>query len=429
MKACLPMSCLRNIESSPMLYFEGYKFIQNRCKRYGTNVFQTRLFGQKVICMSGEEAAKIFYDDKLFYRKGATPKFIQKTLFGQYGVQGLDGIPHKLRKVMFMSIMSRENLEKLDEITKKVWNSRIRRWEKKDRVILFDETSEIMCRIACKWAGVPLSKKEIKQRSKDLSKMVDAFGSVGIRHIQGRCARLRTESWIREVIEQIRTYRLIPYKGSAADIIPWHSNINGELLSTQVAAVELINILRPIVAIGTYITFGALAMYQNPGSKNIIKSNNDEYANMFVQEVRRFYPFTPFVGARVKKKFIWRNFDFPKGTSVLLDVYGINHDSTIWDNPNKFYPERFLNWRENLYSFVPQGGGDPNNGHRCAGEMVTIKVMKESNKILACNLSYKVPKQNLRYSLRRMPTLPKSGFIINKVRVLDNENTSKGYYV
>lgn len=416
MNSCIPLSCLCNLESSPMLYFEGYNFIQNRCKRYGTNIFQTRLFGQRVICISGEEAAKIFYDEKLFYRKGATPKFIQKTLFGQCGVQGLDGVSHKLRKVMFMSIMSPQNLETLDEITKKVWQNRIRRWERKERIILFDEASEMMCKIACQWAGIPLPKEEIKQRSKDLSQLVDAFGSVGIRHVQGRCARLRTESWIRDIIDQIRTYRLVPYKGSAADIISWHSNVNGELLSTQIAAVELINIIRPIVAIATYITFGALAMYQNPCCKNKLK-NNDEYVTMFVQEVRRLYPFTPFVGARVKRRFVWNNYAFSKRTLVLLDIYGINHDSKIWKDPYKFEPERFRNWDNNPFTFVPQGGGDPSNGHRCAGEMVTIEIMKESIKYLGNNISYKVPAQNLKYSLMRMPTLPKSGFIIRKVKI------------
>lgn len=273
-----------------------------------------------------------------------------------------------------------------------------------------------MCKIACRWAGIPLPKNQIRQRAKDLSQMVDAFGSVGIRHMQGRCARLRTESWIQDIIDQIRTYRLVPYKGSAADVISWHSNVNGELLSTQIAAVELINIIRPIVAIATYITFGALAIYQNPWCKNKINSS-DEYATMFVQEVRRLYPFTPFVGARVKRRFVWNNFAFSKGTLVLLDIYGINHDAKIWENPYKFDPERFRGWNNNPYTFVPQGGGDPNNGHRCAGEMVTIQVMKESLKYMVNHISYKVPPQNLKYSLKRMPTLPKSGFIIRKVRI------------
>lgn len=415
MKSNMSMSCLCNIESSPMLYFEGYNFIQNRCKRYGTNIFSTRLLGQKVICISGKEAAKVFYNENLFYRKGATPKFVQKTLFGQYGVQGMDGMPHKLRKNMFMSIMSMENLKKLDKITKKEWKRYIRTWERKEKVVLSEEAAEIMCKIACEWAGIPLPKSQVKQRAKDLSQLVDAFGSLGIRHVQGRCARLKTEKWIRDIIDRIRTYHIVPPKGSAADIIVRHKNIKGELLSTQIAAVELINIIRPIVAIKTYITFEALAMDQNPLCKAKLR-NDDEYVEMFVQEVRRFYPFAPFVGAKVKKRFMWKDYVFPKDTLVLLDIYGINHDPSIWHQPYKFNPEHFRDWDNNPYTFIPQGGGEANNGHRCAGEMVTIHVMKESLRYLN-NISYRVPPQDLRYSLRRMPTLPRSGFIIKKVRI------------
>ena len=57
-------------------------FIKNRVEQYKSDIFETHLLGQKVICMTGEEAAKIFYDPELFYRNGATPKRVQKTLFG-----------------------------------------------------------------------------------------------------------------------------------------------------------------------------------------------------------------------------------------------------------------------------------------------------------------------------------------------------------
>lgn len=64
------------------------------------------------------------------------------------------------------------------------------------------------------------------------------------------------------------------------------------------------------------------------------------------------------------------------------------------------------------------GGGEASKGHRCAGEMVTLAVMKDSFLYLAKNMEYKVPKQNLSYSLRRIPTLPKSKFIIRNVRTI-----------
>lgn len=76
------------------MLLEGYSFIQNRCYKYKTDIFQTRLLGQKAICMTGEDAAKVFYDNKYFKREDVTPKRIQKTLTGQNGVQGLDESDH-----------------------------------------------------------------------------------------------------------------------------------------------------------------------------------------------------------------------------------------------------------------------------------------------------------------------------------------------
>ena len=412
-------NCMKYMESGPLVLLEGYRFISNHGRKYKTDVFETRFMGKKTICIRGPEAAKIFYDDRRFKREGAAPKRIQKTLTGENGVQGLDGAEHSNRKMMFISIMEPANIELLKKLMLKQWEISSRRWENKDRIVLFDELQEMLCKVACKWAGVPLRKSEVKFRADDLGKMVDAFGAIGPRHWQGRCARKRTERWIEDIIEKIRAYQISPRIGSAAYNIAWHYNLNGEMLSKQIAAVELINILRPIVAIATYIIFGAVAMYENPECRRKLQFGDERYLDMFVQEVRRFYPFTPFVGAKVKKSFHWKNHYFPKGSLVMLDVYGIDHDPRIWDWPNEFYPERFFTWEENLYELIPQGGGEASKGHRCAGEMVTIAVMKDSFLYLAKNIEYKIPKQNLTYSLRRIPTLPKSKFIIRNVRLIN----------
>ena len=406
--------CDKTIDNSLSLLLEGYSFIQNRCYRYRTDIFQTRLLGKKAICMSGEEAAKVFYNNKYFKRKDVAPRRVQKTLTGQNGVQGLDGNEHTNRKQMFMSIMIPESVKVLIDYTTEQWETNSAKWNNKD-IVLFDEAQIIMCQVACRWAGVPLQNNEIRQRASDLGKMIDGFGAVGPRYWQGRCARTNSEEWIRDIITKIRSQKLSLAKGTAADTIAWHLDQNQKLLSTQIAAVELLNIIRPIVAIATYITFGALTMYEQPECRTKFQLSDNAYKQMFVQEVRRFYPFTPYVGAQVKRSFIWKHYYIRKGTLVLLDIYGTNHDPRLWLNPYEFIPERFNNWSDNAFTFMPQGGGDCNKGHRCAGELVTTEVMKSSLDFITNHLTYKVPKQNLRYRLSRIPTLPKSKFIMSNV--------------
>src|SRR3546814_9974873 len=66
------------------------------------------------------------------------------------------------------------------------------------------------------------------------------------------------------------------------------------MLSPRVAAVELLNILRPTVAVSVFITFTAHALHQLPACRQNLQAD-DGYLECFVQEVRRFYPFFPAV--------------------------------------------------------------------------------------------------------------------------------------
>lgn len=404
------------VDNSLALMREGYQFIGNRIKQYQSDLFETRLLGEKVICMSGKEAAKIFYDSERFQRKGAAPKRVQQSLFGVGGVQTMDGEVHIHRKLLFMSLMTPEHQERLAELTMEKLEEASSGWSNAEDVVLFDEAEGILCKVACQWAGVPLKDTEVKDRANDFSAMVDAFGAVGPRHWAGRKARNRVEKWIREVIEDVRSGKLMAEEDSALHAIAFHKNLDGSKLDTQTAAVELINVLRPIVAIATFVTFTALALHEHSEYKDKLCKDDESDLKMFVQEVRRFYPFGPFLGARVKKGFIWNDCKFNEGMLVLLDVYGTNHDSRLWEKPYKFVPDRFKEWEGGLFDLIPQGGGDPFEGHRCAGEGITIEVMKACLDFLINKIRFDVPEQDLSYSMIRMPTLPESGFVMRSIR-------------
>nr|6FYJ_A Chain A, Fatty-acid peroxygenase [Bacillus methanolicus] len=404
------------IDSTWRLMEEGYMYILNRRHSFNSDIFETRLLGKKAICMGGKEAAEIFYDTEKFKRKDAAPNRVVQTLFGKNGVQALDGQTHKHRKEMFMSIMSPDELEKLTDITKKQWEIAVDKWEQMDKVILYEEAKEIMCRTACQWAGVPVQENEVKRLTKNLGAMFESAAAVGLKHWLGRHARNYEEIWIEELIDRVRDGKVNPPENTTLHKFSWYRDLEGNLLDTETAAVEVINILRPIVAIAIFINFIALALHHYPEEKEKLKSGDKKYSQMFVQEVRRFYPFFPFVVALVKKDFTWKGYKFEEGTLTLLDLYGTNHDPEIWKNPDVFSPDRFAKWEGSPFSFIPQGGGDYFMGHRCAGEWVTIEVMKVSLDYLTNRMDYEVPDQDLSFSMASMPSIPHSKVVIKNVK-------------
>ncbi len=396
---------------------EGYLFIQNRTHRCNCNPVVTRLLGERVICMTGARAAKLFYDPTYFTRKDAAPKRIQKTLFGENAIQGMNGKAHFHRKQLFLSLMSTAEQQRLTMIINRKLEAAIGTWRRLNQIVLFDEMKKILCESACKWAGVPLQQTELYGRAEDFYAMVDSFGAIGPRHFRGRSARKRTEAWIGRIIDAVRSGKLRAAQGTALHEIAFFNEEDGSLMDTNMAAIELINVLRPIIAISTYITFAALALHRYPECRDPLLHGDSYYLEMFTQEVRRFYPFTPFVGARVRKDFIWNDCYFEKGTLVILDIYGMNHDASIWDQPYKFMPERFHGPVSDLYQFIPQGGGYTAITHRCPGEGITVEVMKTVVDFLVRRIHYTVPKQVLSYPLNKIPTLVESGFIMTNIRL------------
>ena len=409
------------LDSTISLIRDPYRYISKHCDELNTDVFQARLLLQKTVCMRGEEAARIFYNTEYFSRTGVAPSRIKKTLFGEGGVQGLDEEEHFQRKKMFMSFLRADKIGKLSMITCDIWKSRVKDWSSKEKINLYQQSCELLTQSVCMWAGVPLKESEVSQRSEELTALFNYAGNIGPKHWKARIARKRNEAWLISIIESIREGTFRPSTNSAAYIVANHRDLDGCLLESQIAAVELNNLLRPTVAVAVYIVYCAHALHQNPLIKHRLVNGSDKDYECFVQEVRRLYPFFPFTAATVKRTFEWRGYKFPKGRRAFLDLFGTNHDARTWENPNNFDMERFRDCKLNDYVFIPQGGGDHFRNHRCPGEWVAIEQMKIATKILVSECDYTVPEQDLDLRMGSLPALPKSNFIISDVRPIDKD--------
>ncbi|WP_106536094.1 cytochrome P450 [Haloactinopolyspora alba] len=399
-----------------MLLMQGYRFVPRRWRRSGSDVFELRLLGERVICVHGPDAARLFYDPQRFERAGAAPRRLQKTLLGAGGVHGLDDAAHRARKRMFMDLMTQRRIDELVALTRREWLDALPSWSRRDRVVLFDEARVVLCRAICAWAGVPLPERDVRRRADDLTAMVDAFGAAGPRHWRGKAARRRCEAWIEAVVDDVRSGRLDVSEEQALDRIARFRDVGGQPLDRRVAAVEVLNVLRPTMAVAYFVVFMAIALHEQPDRARRLRAGDDEDVERFVQEVRRYFPFTPFLGARVRSGFDWQGHRFDEGTLVLLDVYGAHHDGRVFGSPGVFDPDRGPAAGDSGFELIPQGGGGFRDGHRCAGEWITIALMKTVCRLLTGAMTYEVPAQDLAPDLRRIPPKPRSGFAISHVR-------------
>jgi fatty-acid peroxygenase len=413
------------MDRTAALLLDGYLFGERRRREARSDIARIRLMGKPAVVVVGADAARLLYDPDRFERASAVPMRIQKTLTGTRAVQTLDGGSHAARKAMFMSMMGVDAVRGFRDVAADEWRAASLRWHPLRRVVVFDEAREVFFRAACRWTGTPLPpERDVPIVAGALASLVDGFGAVGPRHWLARVSRRRLERWSADVVRAVRDGTQPVDRDAPLARVANHSE-RGDLLDAHVVAVELLNLLRPITAIAWYATFVVHALEAHPLWKERVRSSGDAELEAFVQEVRRRYPFTPFVGARVRRPFAWRGETFEEGTLVILDVFGTDHDARTWENPTAFRPERFLDQQPDPYGFVPQGGGSHADGHRCAGERITIEGMLATTAFFAREVRYEMPEQDLGIPMGRMPTRPRSGMIITAVRAVSSTDVER----
>jgi fatty-acid peroxygenase len=313
---------------------------------------------------------------------------------------------------MFVGLlMDGGGIEALAERARQAWDDAVRVWTERRQVVLFDEAGCVLTRAVCDWAGIPLEDDEVGPLARDLQTMVDGFATAGPAHWKARLARRRREASFGELVRQVRDGRLDARPGSALAVVADHRDSDGELLHPRVAAVELINVIRPTVAISWFLAFSGHALIRWPQYRSKLASGEPAFAEAWAHEVRRFYPFAPFIGGRVPQDVEWDGQRIPEGAMVLLDIYGQLHDPELWGDPYTFRPERFLDREITASDLVPQGGGDPRAGHRCPGEQITVSLLA-TLAIRLARLRADVPEQDLSIPLRRIPARPRSGIVL-----------------
>jgi fatty-acid peroxygenase len=402
-------------DSTLALVRSPYRFISERAAAVGEDAFETRVLLRRTICMTGPEAAAAFYDPAHFKRAGAAPVRLQRTLFGKGGVQGLDGQLHRARKQLFLDITSPARVDDLASTVSEHWLAAASRWAEAGEVRLYPEVQRILTIAACSWAGAPLVDSEVETRTREIVALFDDAGAVGPRHWRSRLARKAADRWARRIIEDIRSGDLHPPPDAAARVIAVHRTPDGQLLPARVAGVELLNVVRPTVAVSVYITLVAHALARYPEWRRRLEAGDGTEDEMFVQEVRRFYPFFPAVAAVVRETFTWQGHEFRQGRRTLLDLHGTNHDPRAWSHPDQFDPERFRTWEADPYTLVPQGGGDVRAHHRCPGEPIALRLMTLAVDMLARRLDYIAVHPDEPIDDQRLPALPGDGFVVSNV--------------
>ena len=85
-----------------------------------------------------------------------------------------------------------------------------------------------------------------------------------------------------------------------------------------------------------------------------------EFTTQVIQEGLRLYPPFWMIDREAVADDRAGDIEIPRGSTVIVYVYGAHHAPRYWENPESFDPERFVKTNEKLrtpFTYLPFGGG------------------------------------------------------------------------
>lgn len=409
-------------DDSVSVLARGYGFgahIWERARKDARSV-PMRLLGRRALLVRGEEAVKLFYDERRIARHAAMPALVQETLFGHGSVHSLDGSQHRHRKSTFLDVAYEdEQVERLTPLLEREWEEEVDAWIAGGKRSAYDAAVGAFGRASMRWAGLPGTPDAKTRWSARLAQIVDGFGvPYSPEYVLAFANRRWSDRHSQRLIEAVRTGELNPPPWSALHAWAWHREQDGELLTARLAGVELQNSIRPMIAVARFVAFAAKALHDRPDYRARIAAETAErgslaggtIATAFAQEIRRTAPFVPMLPGWAISDIEFDGKILPAGGRVVLDILGTDTDDLSWERPQEFEPERFegVSDYERLTTFIPHGGGNPRNGHRCPGEKLAIAGLAAAVSALS-DPRLDILGEGLHVNRRRLPTKPASG--------------------
>jgi cytochrome P450 len=124
------------------------------------------------------------------------------------------------------------------------------------------------------------------------------------------------------------------------------------------------------------------------GKTSIAEADLQEmhYLKALIKETLRLYPPFPLLVPRESTQDVnIKGFDIAAGTLVFTNVWAIGRDPAMWDEPEEFRPERFLNssvdFKGHDFQLIPFGAGR----RGCPG----IQFAMTTNELVLANLVHK----------------------------------------
>jgi cytochrome P450 len=141
------------------------------------------------------------------------------------------------------------------------------------------------------------------------------------------------------------------------------------------------------------------------------------YTKAALYETLRLYPPSTALIRQPLEDVVIGGQAISKGTTIILGMYATHRDEKLWERPNEFYPERFVNpemeTERHKYAFFPFGGGLHNCisaticSNACSFSSIRVSMSLKTSRIMSISAApenvTRLPRTPWLTSFNRLP--------------------------
>eukprot|EP01114_Cavostelium_apophysatum_P011578 TRINITY_DN2590_c0_g1_i1.p1 TRINITY_DN2590_c0_g1~~TRINITY_DN2590_c0_g1_i1.p1 ORF type:complete len:469 (+),score=91.10 TRINITY_DN2590_c0_g1_i1:185-1591(+) len=430
------------------------KFIQKTTAELG-QIWRTEIVGQEQAFLVGNEALNSMLNEENVSRADPIPYMVQILAGGEKRITPfLDGQEHIDRRNLLRNLITPAAANSYLPVLEEIVTTNYQRLATLDQFSAFQEFARMQAQFIARIVG-GLPKEYINKHTDDMVRILKALNDgleskipVNIPFTAFGNALKQENIWIGMIEESLREREKL--YASVKDInkmpqdfvthlvvsnhaLPVHKQLAVPLMARELHHLTIANY--GITSLLTYLVLALTSnasvkkkvkqeivdvLGENPGELTVENIDKLEYLNQVVKETLRFYPIVPILSGKAKKDFEVEDFTIKKGWVVMGSIFTTNRDPEVYTRPNTFDPDRFSKERAEdqaapfpLTAFVPQGGGDPVNGHRCLGESFSRWIAKYYIIRLLTRYDWSlIAEQNVEIDFDKFAPVPFDGVLI-----------------
>jgi cytochrome P450 family 135 len=366
---------------------EPLPFLEECRARYGdTFTLRLRHLGTWVLLSDPEDVKRIFSTDTNELGVGV-PNLALRPVLGAHSVMLSEEPEHmKRRKLMlprFHGDRMREDAEMMTELARR----EVRAWPVGEPFRLWPRmqalTQEVVMRAVFGDDEGRLDR--LRALLTNLTEAINDEGRLRKLAFLGPSWLERSRGWreamgpVEEaVLEEVRRRRTEAEDGrrDAVSVLIEARNEDGSPLSEKDLRDELLTLLTdgPTSSSLAWV-FERLLRHPEKLARlqgELIAGEGEAYLDAVIKETLRLRPPVSVVVRRLLRPATLGGYDLPGGTLVAPCVYLIHHREDVYDDPGSFIPERFLEQRAAVPTWIPFGGG----ARRCLAASYAEQEMK-----------------------------------------------------